>query len=308
MVVLANKNPILGEAANSWLREGRSGKILANVNHATYLLTEQGELIWMATPESPRHRRCILWPGPLPNLIVGSTFRIRDGSICPDSETMLDLRASEIWIAAIPRENDVIEIEILPDKLAGIVSTFLEWKTPVGFGLFIPPILQIARKQDVATGSQFENIQLSTAWQIVERITRACLRNDSPQILMEAEALIGLGEGLTPAGDDFLGGLFFACILISYSYPSIHFWEPVDLPGWVDTQRSRINQISYTLLKDNSNGHALEPLNRFGIALLTNQTLEDAVSAASDLINVGHSTGWSLLAGFVTGLLLAFAN
>jgi hypothetical protein len=88
----------------------------------------------------------------------------------------------------------------------------------------------------------------------------------------------------------------------------LNYLEFKNLPEWINAIQSRTNLISFALLEDNITGHALEPLNRFGIALLTNQPLENASSAASDLIKVGHSTGWSLLTGFLVGMLLAFTD
>jgi hypothetical protein len=308
MAVLVNKVPILGEAANSWLTQGGGGKVLAAVNHATYLLTEHGELIWLATPESPKHRRCILWPAPLPNLAVDSIFTTRDRSIDLESGTKLDFRTSEVWKAPVIPVQDIIELDILPYRFFTVVETFLSQESPPGVGVFVRLVLQIARKKEVNLSFQPGDFLTRSAWSVVERIARACLRHDPSEILKKAEALIGLGEGLTPAGDDFLGGLFFACFMLSCSYPYIHFRELDDLPEWVDAHQSRTNQISFALLRDNASGHALEPLNRFGIALLTNQPVEILTSAASDLIKVGHSTGWSLLAGYVTGMLLAFTD
>jgi hypothetical protein len=308
MAVLVNKIPVLGEAVSSWLSQGQRGKVLAVVNHATYLLTEQGELVWLATTESPKHRRCINWPAPLPRLAVDTTFTVRGRSIDLASGTKLDLRTSEVWKAPTVPVQEVIELDILPYKLFAVFETFLSQEAPFGFGVFIRPVLQIARKKGINLSFQPGDVLTSSAWPVVERIARACLRRDPSEILKEAEALIGLGEGLTPAGDDFLGGLFFARFLLSCSYPYIHFWDPDDLPKWVDAHRSRTNQISFAFLRDNASGHALGLLNQFGIALLTNQPVEIVTSAASDLITVGHSTGWSLLAGFVTGILLATPN
>lgn len=282
--------------------------MLAAVNHAIYLLTESGELIWLASAESPLHRRCIRWPVPLPTLAVETTFLFQGRSIDLASGIKLDLCNSETWEAPVVPVQKVIEHEKLSDKLFDMVETLLSQESPRGFGEFIRPILQITRKQDISTSFLSDNFLLATTWSKVETITKACLSHDLPVVLKQADALIGLGEGLTPSGDDFLGGLFFACFLLSYSYPSLHLWKPDDLPGWIDAHRSHTNQISFALLRDNASGHALEPLNRFGLALLTNQPVGNVTSMASDLIKVGHSTGWSLLAGFVTGMLLVTPN
>ena len=141
---------------------------------------------------------------------------------------------------------------------------------------------------------------------VIERIAKACFHHDAHKVLKEAGHLVGLGEGLTPSGDDFLGGLFFARSLLFGAFPTLLPLEFSNLKEWIDTSQPRTNLISFNLLKDNIAGHALEPLNQVGIALLTSQPVEQVISSASELIKVGHSTGWSLLAGFVTGMLLAF--
>ncbi len=303
-----NKVHIIGEAARGWLSQSQRGKVFAAVTHATYLLTEEEELVWLATAETPMHRRCIQWAAPLPHMAVDSTFTIQGQSIDLDSGTKLNFRTSHVWESPALSVGDVIEIGQLPNKLIAVCEPFLARETPVGVGAFIRPLIQIAKKQDSSTGIQPENILTMTAWPIIERIAMACLSHDLPGVLLQAEALVGLGEGLTPSGDDFLGGLFFARYLLSCFYPHLICLEFSNLPEWIDAYQPRTNLISFVLLKDNAAGHALDPLNRFGIALLTNQPVESASSAASDLIKVGHSTGWSMLTGFLTGMLLAFSD
>jgi hypothetical protein len=298
----------MGKAASAWLAPGRCGKVLASVKHATYLLMESGELIWLASAESAMHRRCIRWPVPLPNLAVETAFLVQDRSIDLACGKKLDLRSSQVWEAPVVPIKNILKHEVIPDNLLAMFETFLSDESPSGFGAFIRPILLITRQKMIDPGIQLEDFLTRSAWAAVEKITRACLRHDLPSVLKEADTLIGLGEGLTPSGDDFLGGLFFAIFLLSYSYPTILFNLTANLPEWVDAHQSCTNQISFTLLKDNASGHGLEPLSRLGIALLTTQMMENAISAASDLVKVGHSTGWSLLAGFVTGLLLATSN
>jgi hypothetical protein len=302
------KVPIIGEVANSWLMDSRGGRVLAAVNHATYLVTENGDLIWLATAESPLHQRCILWPIPLPNSAVDSTFTTRNGSIVMEAGMKLDLRPSEVWKPTVIPIQEVVEPERMLDKLLAAVGFFLCQKEPSGFGIFIRPVLQTLRRKEIDTSVRLCDVLVKYARPAVERIANACLRRNIAEILEEAEALIGLGDGLTPAGDDYLGGLFFARFLLEFYYPYIHFLDPADIPGWVDAQRSRTNPISFTLLRDNVFGHALEPLSRFGSTLLTNQPVAKVTSAASDLIKVGHSTGWSLMAGFMTGMLLVTPN
>lgn len=296
----------MGAAAFAWLPNGRSGKVLAAVKHATYLLTDVGDLVWLASAKSPLHRRCIRVSSPLPRSANGSVFSVKGRSIEFEPGLNLDFQVSQIWASPAIRAGDVIDIKLLPEKLFGLVDLFLAKKTPVGVGSFIRPIFQRAKKQDSSTRFQLEDILTRTAWRIAEEIARACLSHDLPAVLRHSDALIGLGEGLTPSGDDFLGGLLFARFLLSSSYPTLDYLELDNLPGWFDLVQSRTNLISFALLKDNAGGHALEPMNRLGLAFLTNHPVGRSSSAASDLVKIGHSTGWSLLTGFLVGMLLAF--
>jgi hypothetical protein len=43
-----------------------------------------------------------------------------------------------------------------------------------------------------------------------DTLARACAADDPPRAAEAATALLGLGPGMTPAGDDFVGGAFFA--------------------------------------------------------------------------------------------------
>jgi hypothetical protein len=45
-----NQVPIIDEAALGWLLQSWYGKVLAVVNHATTLLTEEEEMVWFSNP------------------------------------------------------------------------------------------------------------------------------------------------------------------------------------------------------------------------------------------------------------------
>ena len=297
----------MGAAARGWLTPAQRGKVLAVVSHAAYLLTGEEELIWLVGAESPLHRRCVQLPGQLPSLAVDSAFSANGQSITLESGTKLDFRFSPTWEVPVPPTSEIIKLENLPPIFFSVVGSILSQESPVGMGLFLRPVVQIAKKQVPITDFLQDDFLTQAAWPIVERVARACLSHDLPGILKQAEALIGLGDGLTPSGDDFLGGLFFARHLLSRYYPHLLFLELSNLPAWVDARRQETNPISFALLRDNASGHALDPLHRFGIDLLTNHWTA-GTSPAAELVNVGHSTGWNLLTGFLVGMLLVFQD
>jgi hypothetical protein len=306
---LSTRNvPILGSAARGWLTQGNRGRVLAVVNHAAYLLTEGGEVVWLVSPQGPMHRRCVRWPVALPSLSVDTPYMVRDRFIDLESGKKMDLRSSQVWQAPAFPVKDVIDLGKLPGKLFAVMEPLLSRELPLGFGIFIRPLLQIAGEKEVNPGFQPGDVLARSAWPVIEKIARSCLRHDLSGIEKEADALVGLGEGLTPSGDDFLGGIFFSRTLLACAYPNQTYLHNIDLAGWIEAIRPRTNLISFGLLQDNISGHALEPLNHFGFALLTHRPLEEVTSAALDLIQVGHSTGWSLLAGFLTGMLMVFLH
>jgi hypothetical protein len=116
--------------------------------------------------------------------------------------------------------------------------------------------------------------------------------------------IIGLGPGLTPSGDDFLGGLFFAARSLHQVYPGDFFWDEdavFDLMGWAKT---RTHPISHTVFSDLALGHGPESLHDLVGGLLEGRGFNSILEAALRVGAIGHSSGWDMLAGAVTGMLL----
>ena len=108
-----------------------------------------------------------------------------------------------------------------------------------------------------------------------------------------ASALLGLGDGLTPDGDDYLGGLLFARFVCERRDAS---WD-ADIAEILAEATARTHPISACLLEDLARGEGWEPLYEIAHA-------DDAVAigAARALTTIGAATGWNVLAGFITGL------
>ncbi len=111
--------------------------------------------------------------------------------------------------------------------------------------------------------------------------------------------VLGLGHGLTPSGDDFLGGVLFA----------LHH---APRPGWrggfrtvLDTIRrsatTRTNVISAALLDDLIAGASHAELHAL-LAALENGSAPDIDAACAALARLGASSGADLLAGVLVAL------
>jgi uncharacterized protein DUF2877 len=98
----------------------------------------------------------------------------------------------------------------------------------------------------------------------------------------EAEQLIGLGPGLTPSGDDYLGGMLVALRLTGRGMQADGLWR------WLQPRlRDRTSAISAAHLAAAAAGEAHEALHE----VLNGELSLDKLHA------VGHCSGWDALAG-----------
>ena len=295
----------IGETACRLLTPGACGQVLAGFSRAAYLVTEQAELFWLASENAPMHLRGLRIAGPFPKLVAGENFFIEDQCINIAPHLQVDFGDASTWaVSPIPAEA-ALEIDQIPVRVKSIFETSFDLSQASGFGRLIPKILSLAAGQ-LDDEAEIDPV-LALAWLGIYEIAEACLLRDMPGLLQEADALVGLGEGLTPSGDDFLGGLLFCVNIIQKLYPGFIDLDSSEQALFIESAKRRMHLISFTLLKDLTNGQAVEPLHELLHFVFSGQPLE-SIRPASCLIQIGHSTGWDLLAGAVTGSLLTFRS
>jgi hypothetical protein len=119
-------------------------------------------------------------------------------------------------------------------------------------------------------------------------------------LLTLVKALVGLGEGLTPSGDDFLVGLL-AVLHLTGSLPC-GAGSPVHMQ-FCQCVRLGTSQLSGEFLRCAFEGHFAEPLVRLVQSLCA--PVMDAWSAhAATLAAVGHSSGVDAMVGIALGCRL----
>lgn len=106
---------------------------------------------------------------------------------------------------------------------------------------------------------------------------------------VEAEALIGLGPGLTPSGDDYLGGMLIALRASARPTQANALWR------WLKPRLERTSAISAAHLAAAAEGEAHEALHACLLGLSEAEPRWEARLAALDAI--GHCSGWDALAG-----------
>ena len=109
----------------------------------------------------------------------------------------------------------------------------------------------------------------------------------------DAGGLLGLGPGLTPSGDDLIGGALCAVRAAGFA-------ETADqLAAWAlpIARGGATNRISYAHLACAAEGEAAEAVNDAIVALLAGEAPDLA-----RIDSIGHTSGWDALAGVALAL------
>ena len=110
----------------------------------------------------------------------------------------------------------------------------------------------------------------------------------------EARELIGLGPGLTPSGDDLIGGALIA--LGALGRDDLR----AALAEWaLPIARMRTGKISFAHLSRAADGEGAAALHE-AIAGVAANDARAITAAIAGLDRIGHSSGWDALAGAVT--------
>lgn len=108
--------------------------------------------------------------------------------------------------------------------------------------------------------------------------------------------LLGLGPGLTPSGDDLLGGL-----LIALHGRGLHDQVTALSREIATLATGRTTSISRAHLRAAMNGQANETIHEICNGLLAGGTVDWPV-LLDRVDTIGHSSGWDMLAGMVIGI------
>ncbi len=105
----------------------------------------------------------------------------------------------------------------------------------------------------------------------------------------DAQALIGLGPGLTPSGDDYLGGVLIALHALERRPQAQGLWR------WLEPRLKRTSAISAAHLAAAAEGEGHEALHACLEALASRSA--DWPRTLDQVEKVGHVSGWDALAG-----------
>jgi hypothetical protein len=289
----------LGRLAAALLRAESRWEVRAVFRRSFYCRGEGGAFVCfgpLALGSGPLNVLCRM-PEPIDWQAAGlmpDSSVVRDGSVIRVAERFVfSLSGAQIWRPegrSAPWQSAAVMA-----SLAELASEARRWPARGGLQALIPMLM--AEAPVSAAGAHAASPLIRMAMGGIEPLRKwlarrlasdiACTPVPAPAL----DALLGLGPGLTPSGDDFLGGVLVA--LRHLGAPGVAGAVAVAL---LPRSRQRTNEISHSHLAAAAGGEALAPLHDILAGLGIAGTFRGgACLAAIDAI--GHTSGWDALAG-----------
>src|SRR6266513_1697561 len=173
----------IGWKARAALDGGGVARVLAPLSASIYI-TVDADILWLGPAGATPHPRAILCADPL-----------EPGAIEPGALVRVDATGVAPWRSAeVPATRDAAAALTRGAARLGAAAQALG--APEGFGTLLV---------DARPG-----FPLEAAAARARALASACAADRPAEAAQAAWALLGLGAGLTPSGDDYVGGAFFA--------------------------------------------------------------------------------------------------
>lgn len=134
----------------------------------------------------------------------------------------------------------------------------------------------------------------------VQRFLAALDRDDAALIETHGCALLGVGTGLTPSGDDLVGAALFARGLLAHTADERASHASL-AQRLTDHAQQRTHAISAALFADLAEGASYGLLHAV-VDALRHESLDTALEHVRALVAIGHSSGWDMLTGLIAAL------
>lgn len=300
---------LVGAQAQALLTQrGFSGTVLAAFSGTVYLLGTDEDILWLAQAGSPPHRRCIQVSFHAHTLETGMDFSAFRDCLRVGDATIIDLANADSWTARRFDPGRLLPLGSVNARFWKTLTAIRSLPAPNGLSRALGLIARPAGNGEGSTLSSSETALIDQASPAIQELVEACRARDMVRIARSGLRLVGLGPGLTPSGDDYLGGLLFTAHCLRAAYPTRFSWGSGPVQGLLYQARPLTNRISHTILSDLAHGHGPEPLHDLVNSLLQAETAQRLLSSADRLTAIGHTSGWDMLAGALTGMLLTEAN
>ncbi|MFD2444641.1 DUF2877 domain-containing protein [Bacillus sp. CGMCC 1.16607] len=216
---------------------------------------------------------------------VNDQVNIVNGKLCIADKLAISIENSEKWESILPEFPNDVDVTIARSNISkardyiGIHGKCGGMKkNPMSHNAFEIETHKMLEEKSRLLLKELKDLKLTSA-------------------LQHARALIGLGPGLTPSGDDFLVGLLTTFNLRNSPNDHLHvFCREV-----VDIARPLTNEISFFTLKKASVGKVRESIVLLVKSLLRGEE-EEVIHSLTKVLNIGSSSGTDIAYGLICGL------
>ena len=295
---------MIGSFARRCLRQpGFEGRVLACLREAIYFRDPADRLMWLALPTHPAHRRAILMPFDSSLVSVGSRVSIAGDALVLDGVPNTPVGLAAVWSPPLLDRRRLVPWAALGEHFQAFLPQVAEIPGRRGFGQLLGQDRNASGEPRLPDGADPDVQRWQSMFAAAGDLLRAG-RAGGAALIEPALKLLGLGPGLTPAGDDFVGGMLFAFNRVARAYPEkVHRATP-GRTVLLDQAQAATTRISFTILSDLAHGHGAEPMHTLVSALVHGEEPAQAVGAAEAITRIGHTSGWDMLAGMLSGLSL----
>jgi uncharacterized protein DUF2877 len=259
----------IGHAAHAAL-VASGGRIDADTSEVGSYARASGEVVWIGHGNVIMHPRAVVLAHP-------ARVHAHD---CLDITTLTPWRPPPMPLADHLRG-------ILRAGCAALARNLVRLPPPAGLAALL-----------VAQTPQFP---LDRAEPLVRAFALALDHDDAASIVATGLPLLGLGPGLTPSGDDLVGGALFARRLLAATARERDA-ETALATNLIDAARERTHPVAVALFADLATAQTFAPLHRLAHAMAVRAGADVLVDAAHALVVVGRSSGFEMLAGFMLGV------
>jgi hypothetical protein len=284
---MAREADSIGLLAAKVLKRARQATVLAAFERSFYLDAD-GDLIAVIRenlPEGPLNIRVSAsWTSDL-GITTGQHWSFGAYGLTSIDGLVIDVTKAEVWRpktveGCIDRSSVARGLDALKDHLAGY------------------PLLDDGLARLVLSGIPAASPIEQAAAPAIDKLERALLEAFQGRVSANVDGttnLIGLGPGLTPSGDDLLGGVLIACHQLHENAVAKRLGDVILKSA------DRTNVISQAHLRAAALGYGTAPLHDLLDAIIRNDR-PDIAEALDATAKIGHSSGIDALAGIILAL------
>ena len=281
----------IGPMAKSTLDGSILGEICAVFARTFYVRTELG-LLCVATSDMYNGPLTILTNAPATTIWQASGVRVRQRAMLQSRKIALGPGlVIACWEGAewIPPRPPAIDAEMTSKGIAHLRARVVDRLPKNGLAEFVmPPNLHIRNPLSLVAEGPIRRIRAALSVALFKRQ----LFQPAPS---DVAALSGLGPGLTPSGDDFLGGMMVGLSALREEAVAQDLWRIIS-----DCEENGANFISRAHLRASADGLAADSILRLVCVVGSGEKINDETLAAVD--RIGHTSGWDVVAGLVVAL------